>query len=211
MSWEPGLDSATAGPCGPWGWRQGPHDRAPAAVRDLQPDAAVLVLLDPPLERVLLARKKCGGGRWGCDAALPGGHLEQGEGPVEAALREAWEEAWIHPSAVRVACLAPLHSTVRGGVIVQPVVAIAVGPLCPRPSSGELDRVFWVSLVDVTGIRPGRVAHPRGFKVEGILLPDGTLVWGLTLRILTWLASALPTITAAPRSKTGARSKQAGG
>jgi 8-oxo-dGTP pyrophosphatase MutT (NUDIX family) len=191
MSWEPGLDDATVGPCGPRGWRQGPHDRA-AARTSLRAEAAVLALLDPSGRLVLLARKRCGGGPWSCDAALPGGRIEEGEDEAAAALREAWEEAWVHPSMVSPVCLGPLHSTSRGGVIVRPVVAVARGPLCPRPSSGELDRVAWVPLEGVAGARPRVVRHPRGRAVVGVELAGGFLVWGLTLRILQWLYSALP-------------------
>ncbi|MCE4612564.1 MAG: NUDIX hydrolase, partial [Desulfurococcales archaeon] len=57
-----------------------------------EPDSAVLALLWGSPVRVLLVRKSCrGGGYWACDAALPGGSIEGGEGVVEAALREAWD------------------------------------------------------------------------------------------------------------------------
>ncbi|MEB3851638.1 MAG: NUDIX domain-containing protein [Desulfurococcales archaeon] len=144
---------------------------------------------------MLLARKSCTlGGPWACDAALPGGRLRPGESCVEAALREAWEEAWVHPAMVRVVGVGPLHSTSRGGVLVRPVVAVASGPLCPVPRQGEIDRVFWAPLWEVAGSRPAATRHPRGFTVEGVRLRDGTLVWGLTLRILRWLYSGLPVV-----------------
>ncbi|MEB2836462.1 MAG: CoA pyrophosphatase [Desulfurococcales archaeon] len=154
-------------------------------------EAAVLVLLSPE-GHVLLERKSCSqDSPWACDVALPGGHIRPGEDSIAAALREAWEEAWVNPAYVRVLCLGPLHATSRGSVIVRPVVAVTRGPLCVRPNSSEVDAVFWTPLEAVAGVRPARLLHPRGFEVVGVELERELVVWGLTLRILRWLYSSL--------------------
>ena len=154
-------------------------------------EAAVLVLLSPG-GHVLLERKSCSqGSPWACDVALPGGHIRPGEDSIAAALREAWEEAWVNPAYVEVLCPGPLHATSRGSVVVRPFIAVTRGPLCVRPNASEVDAVFWAPLEAVAGARPSRLRHPRGFEVVGVELEGGLIVWGLTLRILRWVYSSL--------------------
>lgn len=152
-------------------------------------DAAVLALVSGC--RVLVVRKSCSlDSPWACDTALPGGRLEPGEDPVDAALREAWEEAGVHPSAVRVVGVLGVYSTLTGRVRVAPVVAAPSGPLDPRPASSEVDAVAWVHL-GLLADPPGPVEHPRRGVVEGYLLPGGLVLWGLTMRILRSLVALL--------------------
>ena len=151
----------------------------------VRPNASVLVLLwgDPP--RVLLVRKSCSRpSYWRCHAAFPGGHLEPGEDPVDAALREAWEEAWIYPGSVRVQGFLPLARTRIGGIFVLPVLAEPRGPLCYRPNSEEVDQVFWLplSMLDREEVMVRVPGLER--RVRGYLLPGGAVLWGLTLRIM---------------------------
>ncbi len=154
-------------------------------------EAAVLVLLSPG-GYVLLERKSCSqGSPWACDVALPGGRIRPGEDSIAAALREAWEEAWVNPAYVRILCLGPLHATSRGSIVVRPIIAVTRGPLCVKPNSSEVDTVFWASLETVAGARPARLRHPRDFEVMGVELEGGLIVWGLTLRILHWVYSSL--------------------
>ncbi|MEB3816825.1 MAG: CoA pyrophosphatase [Desulfurococcales archaeon] len=160
----------------------------------LKAEAAVLALLSGS-GHVLLVRKSCSvPSPWACDVALPGGHVDPGEDEVGAALREAWEEAGVPGDLVEVLCLAPLHATSRGSIIVRPVIALARAPICPKPRSEEVDAAFWVRLEDAAGRPPRRLRHPRGFTVTGVELAGGLVLWGLTLRILTWLYSALPLV-----------------
>lgn len=160
--------------------------------------AAVLALLwgNPP--RILVVRKSCRlESYWSCDIALPGGHVERGESLVEAALREAWEEAWIHPSMVEVEGLLPPEKTLVGGRLIYPVLARPKGPLCPKPASSEVDAVLWIPL-SIAGTPTVKVKHPkRGLTVEGYRLAGGVL-WGATLRILRRLYSLQASKTVDP-------------
>jgi 8-oxo-dGTP pyrophosphatase MutT (NUDIX family) len=152
-------------------------------------DAAVLVLLSGC--RVLVVRKSCNmDSPWACDTALPGGRLRDGEDPVEAALREAWEEARVHPASVKVVGVMEVHRTLTKGIRVAPVVAVPAGPLDPYPSSGEVDAVAWIHL-DWLGRDPEPVVHPVRGVVTGYKLPGGLVLWGLTMRILRSLIKAL--------------------
>ncbi len=147
-------------------------------------EAAVLALLWGRPRRVLLVRKSCRlPSYWSCDIALPGGHIRRSEDPVSAALREAWEEACVHPGMVRVWGVVGIEYTRVRRIPVWIVAGEPRGPLCPRPCSEEVDAVFWAPL-RLAAMPTGRVEHPaRGLTVEGYRLAGGVL-WGATLRIL---------------------------
>ncbi len=55
--------------------------------------------------------------------ALPGGGIDPGEAPVEAALREAWEELGIRPRDVRVIGTSDVYRT-HSGFEITPVVGV---------------------------------------------------------------------------------------
>jgi 8-oxo-dGTP pyrophosphatase MutT (NUDIX family) len=157
------------------------------------PEAAVLVLVWGSPPRVLVERKACStGGYWSCDVALPGGHVEEGETPEEAALREAWEEAWVYPRAVRIIGRLPPTMTKLRRISVVPVLAEPKGPLCPMPRSAEVDQVFWLKLDTVREALRIEIDHPvRGIKVKGYRVPGGGVLWGATLRILSGVCKIL--------------------
>ena len=137
----------------------GPPERGEAAAElrsdfDLNPgfrpaggpalrDAAVLV---PVLERpeglsVLLTRRADDLSRHAGQIAFPGGRLDPGEGPVEAALREAWEEIGLEPRFVEPLGLSTRYETVTGYVI-TPVVALVRPGFTLTPSAAEVAEVF---------------------------------------------------------------------
>lgn len=77
------------------------------------------------------------GGTWG----IPGGAIEAGETPIEAATREAWEEAAIEPDA-----LDPLFTRVLdlGFWSYTTVAAVVNRNIEPRVVDGESAGVAWV-------------------------------------------------------------------
>lgn len=86
------------------------------------------------------------GGTWG----LPGGARAPHESAVDAALREAHEEAGIDPAAVAVRSEHVLH---HPGWSYTTVVADAVGTVEPAVTDAESLEVAWVAVDDVA-------AHP---------------------------------------------------
>jgi 8-oxo-dGTP diphosphatase len=89
------------------------------------------------------------GDTWG----LPGGARDSHESPVQAALREAGEEAGIDPAAVQVAGEWPDD---HGGWVYVTVIAEVIGPLSIAPNA-ESAELRWVVEPDVEtfALHPG--------------------------------------------------------
>lgn len=106
---------------------------------------AVVFRRDPEGVRLLLIRDRFG--RW----SLPKGHIEEGETPAEAALRELAEETGVRG---RVAGELPgtRYSFRRGPDTVEKEVAYflaeAVGGT-PSPQPGEIEEVRWVAPAEI--------------------------------------------------------------
>ena len=123
--------------------------------------------------------------------SFPGGRLDPGEQPLDAALREAREEVGLDPAGVTVlGRLSPLRTTANPAPITPFVAALPRRPvLVPNPA--EVERAFTVPLVELT--------HPEVYREEIWTFPDGgerpmqffeligDTVWGATARMLTEL------------------------
>lgn len=143
-------------------------------------NGAAGLLLSDPARGVLLQRRAWWvhhGRTW----ALPGGAVEAGESPREAATREAHEEADIPPARVRP--LAASHVD-HGNWRYTTVLAAPIGPLSARVKSAESAELRWVHAGEVADFRlhrdfaaawPGLREHlDRGL----VLVVDGANVVG---------------------------------
>jgi len=130
--------------------------------------------------------------------SLPGGRVEPGEEPLDAAMREAREEVGIDPAAVRpVAWLRPLV-TFASGSIIRPFVGALDAPPVLRAQPAEVERAFDVSLRELLADgtfheERWRRTTPRLAGGEAATFPifffeaGGETIWGATARILTEL------------------------
>ena len=117
----------------------------------------------------------------------PGGHLDPGDdGPVGAALREAWEEVGLDRSSVDVVAELPGLYLHPSGNAVIPVLGWWARP---HPV-GVVDpaEVARVALADLDHLLDPRnrftVVGPMGYRGPGFSV-DGLFVWGFTANLLT--------------------------
>lgn len=132
------------------------------------------------------------------EVSFPGGRVDEGETPIDAALREAHEEVGLDPAAPTVVGeLAHLNTIVSRSYIV-PIIAT----LDHRPELSaqtvEVDRVLWTPLRALTAPGVYHVerwgAPPLDRPLHFFELEDET-VWGATAHMLVDLLSATTGVT----------------
>ncbi|MGK5552712.1 NUDIX hydrolase [Actinomadura kijaniata] len=157
--------------------------------------AAVLILFGegPHGPDVLLTQRAATLSAHAGQPAFPGGRIDpEDDGPVGAALREAWEEAGVEPSGVDVlATLPDLHLS-HSGYRVTPVVGWWREPSDIAPGHpGEVAIVARIPLAELTD--PANrlmVRHPSGIVTGPAFRVGGMLVWGFTAMLLTRILEA---------------------
>jgi 8-oxo-dGTP pyrophosphatase MutT (NUDIX family) len=175
--------------------------------------AAVLVpvLARPQGPALLFTRRSAGLPHHRGEISFPGGAVEPGEGPVEAALREAEEEIGLAPGRVEVLGLLDDRPSVAGFVVTPVVGAVAAPPATFAPRAGEVDEGFELPLhaLLAPGIRRVALWDPAAlperlaaivaraaipfedvdaasghWRVWSFHADPSRVVWGLTARIL---------------------------
>lgn len=170
----------------------------------LRRSAVLVTLYDERGVHVLLTRRAQHLRLHRGEVSFPGGRVEPGESPIEAALREAEEEVGLAPSEVRIVGELDHLATVVSGSAIVPVV----GRLDRAPSGlvanhHEVERIFSVSLEDLL--------HEDVFRTElwswGSTGAERTMyffdlhdetIWGATARMLVQLLSVAVGVADAP-------------
>ena len=123
--------------------------------------------------------------------AFPGGSIDPGETPREAALREAEEETGLDPAGVDVFAELPELWLPPSNFAVTPILGwweteSAVGVVDPD----EVHAVYRVPIDDLVGPDHRiRVEHPSGWVGPGYLIGDDKdrVLWGFTAGIIARL------------------------
>jgi len=156
------------------------------------PSAVLVALLEEDgVVRVILTRRSAHLRTHTGEVSFPGGRLDAGETPEDAALREAFEEIGLDSAIVDVVGrLSPL-STFSSRATITPVVATLGSRPTLLASRAEVELVFEVSLFDLTA---DDVFHEELWELGPDLarpmwffeLRDDT-IWGATARMLVEL------------------------
>ncbi|WP_371951781.1 NUDIX hydrolase [Actinomadura monticuli] len=157
--------------------------------------AAVLILFGegPEGPDVLLTERAATLNKHAGQPAFPGGRIDpEDDGPVAAALREAWEEAGVEPAGVDVLCTLPELYLSRSEHRVTPVAGWWREPSEIAPGHpGEVAMVARVPLGEL--VDPANrlmVRHPSGIKLGPAFRVRDMLVWGFTALLLTQVLDA---------------------
>ncbi len=123
--------------------------------------------------------------------SFPGGSLDEGETPREAALREAWEEIGLEPAEVEVFGELPELWLPPSNFAVTPVLGYWRDPGEVRiESPDEVHAIHHVAIADL--LDPEHrisVRHPSGWTGPGFLIgpDDDVILWGFTAGIIARL------------------------
>jgi len=167
---------------------------APGEPAARQVAAAVLVpIVAHPEPAILLtlraARMRAHAGQ----VSFPGGRIEPGETPEQAAVREAAEEVGLDPRLPELLGRLPEHVT-GTGFHITPVVALVPSPLVLTPHPGEVEEAFELPLATVLdpAAPERRSRESQGRTREFWVWPhDRHYIWGATAAILVNLGRVL--------------------
>jgi 8-oxo-dGTP pyrophosphatase MutT (NUDIX family) len=198
---------------------------------DARPAAVLCLLFEHDGEaNVVLTRRSVHLRSHSGEVSFPGGRLQPGELPLQAALREANEEIGVDAGAIEIiGQLTPL-TTVRSPALVHCFVGCFRPPAPARLTfsfdPGEVEKVFWVSLAGlaVEGIYheelwpaledQGLTAHrSTTYRAVPFFGLDDDVVWGATGRLLTELVGTVLAnrMASRPEGRSGLSGRYPGG
>jgi 8-oxo-dGTP pyrophosphatase MutT (NUDIX family) len=175
-----------------------PHDLLPGDILEGQeeepsPAAVLVALTDRPEPGLILTTRRDDLRTHAGQVAFPGGRIDPGETPVQAALREANEELGLDPDQVTIFGEADTYRTVTG-YSVTPVVGLVPPDLELTPNPAEVAGWFEAPLDFVldpanqqrmSAEFRGRTRHY--YQIDW----EGRRIWGATAAMLVNLGRRL--------------------
>jgi 8-oxo-dGTP pyrophosphatase MutT (NUDIX family) len=125
--------------------------------------------------------------------AFPGGGIDPGETPVEAALREAQEELGIDPAAVRVIGSSDIYKT-HSGFEITPVLAIVPPDLRIVPNPEEVEQWFEAPagfVLDPANHQQQLVEWEGDMRAYNEIIWQQHNIWGITAALIVNLSRRL--------------------
>jgi 8-oxo-dGTP pyrophosphatase MutT (NUDIX family) len=162
-------------------------------VTEFQPAAVLIALTERPEPGVLLLHRPETMRTHPGQVAFPGGKIDPGESPEQAALREAWEELGIAAAAVRVVGTGDRYKT-GSGYDITPVLATIPANIAITPNPAEVSQWFEAPFSHV--LDPANHTQ-KLVEWEGAMRPyfeimwQDHCIWGVTAALLVNLSRRL--------------------
>jgi 8-oxo-dGTP pyrophosphatase MutT (NUDIX family) len=145
--------------------------------------AAVLApLVETPEPSLIFTVRSDALSRHPGEVSFPGGLVDEGETPADAARREAFEEIGLDPSLPRlVGALPPVHTYVSS-ILVVPFVGLLPEPPDLFAAEAEIKEIVGVSLARLAALeRPMELPRDDGTVWRGwSYAVDDHTIWGAT-------------------------------
>ncbi|WP_191085013.1 CoA pyrophosphatase [Roseococcus microcysteis] len=180
--------------------RPGVFEAAPAIPSTEEPGAAtrlcavlVPLVLHADGPSVLLTRRAAHLSSHPGQVSFPGGRIEPGETPEQAALREAMEEVGLDPRWPELAGRMPVQRTLTGFEI-TPVIGLLQPGFTLQPDPGEVALAFELPLatvLDPAAPRRERAEWKGQLREYWVWPHEQEFIWGATATILVELARGL--------------------
>jgi len=169
------------------------YDHRTDVMQAFRPAAVLVAMTERPEPGVLMLHRPSNMRAHPGQIAFPGGKIDPGEGPVEAALREANEELGIPESRVRVVGAGDRYKT-GSGYEITPVLATVPPDLEIDPNPTEVAQWFEAPVAHV--LDPAN-QEEKWVEWEGGLRPyyqiqwEEHCIWGVTAALIVNLARRL--------------------
>jgi len=145
--------------------------------------AAVLApLVESPEPSLIFTVRAEGLSRHPGEVSFPGGLVDEGETPADAARREAFEKIGLDPALPQlVGALPPVHTYVSA-ILVIPFVGLLKLPPDLFAAEAEIKEIIRVPLADLVAVEePMELPRGDGSVWHGWAYPaDGHTIWGAT-------------------------------
>jgi 8-oxo-dGTP pyrophosphatase MutT (NUDIX family) len=145
--------------------------------------AAVLApLVERPEPSLIFTVRSDALSRHAGEVSFPGGLVDEGESPVDAARREAFEEIGLDPSLPRlVGSLPPVHTYVSA-ILVVPFVGVLDTPPDLFAAEAEIKEILRVPIARLAaGEETMQLPRANGGTWQGWAYPlEGQTIWGAT-------------------------------
>lgn len=169
------------------------HDWSATTIEEFRPAAVLVAMTEREEPGMLLLHRPSTMRAHPGQIAFPGGKIDPGESPEEAALREAWEELGIDPARVRVIGKGDTYRA-HSGFEITPVLATVPADIAITPNPTEVAQWFEAPASHMLA----SANHlERWVEWEGGMRPYYEIVWqehvtwGVTAALIVNLAKRL--------------------